>query len=232
MSNTMADVVNVLSEPVFYAYTRVSTRYQKEDRALLEIERFCKERGITLAHKPFVDKATGKNFNRERYIVMKEDVLRPNENNVLIISELDRLGRNKFEILKELTYFKENGIRVMILELPTTLIDFNFDSEINKMLFDTIQDMLIQLYATLAHAEMEKRTKRMTEGIEAMKLRGDWDKYGRPHAVSEEKFDEVYKRVLNKEIRPCDAMKELQLSSATYYRYKKYYEERNKSKAP
>ena len=208
----------------YFAYTRVSTKEQHEDRAVLEIERFCRERGITLAHSVFVDKATGKNFNRERYICMKEDVLRSGD--VLIITELDRLGRNKTEILKELNYFKDKGVRVMILELPTTLMDFKFDSEINKMLFETIQDMLIQLYSTLAHAEMEKRSKRMREGIEAMKLRGEWDRYGRPHAVKSEEFEIVYQRVISKEIRPCDAIKELNLSAASYYRYKKDFENR------
>ena len=202
----------------YFGYTRVSTKEQHEDRALLEIERFCNERGIVLAHSVFVDKATGKNFNRERYICMKEDVLRSGD--VLIITELDRLGRNKTEILKELNYFKDKGVRV------TTLMDFKFDSEINKMLFETIQDMLIQLYSTLAHAEMEKRSKRMREGIEAMKLRGEWDRYGRPHAVKSEVFERVYQRVISKEIRPCDAIKELNLSAASYYRYKKDFENR------
>ena len=52
---------------------------------------------------------------------MKEDVLRVGDE--LIITEVDRLGRNKQETLRELQYYRDNGIRVKILELPTTLMD-------------------------------------------------------------------------------------------------------------
>lgn len=71
----------------------------------------------------FTDKLTGKNFDRPRYTVLVEDVLR--EGDTLIITELDRLGRNKQEILKQLQILKDKGVRVMVLELPTTLIDLS-----------------------------------------------------------------------------------------------------------
>ncbi|WP_294357841.1 recombinase family protein [uncultured Clostridium sp.] len=54
-----------------------------------------------------------------RYTVLRDDILRKGD--TLIITELDRLGRNKKYTLKELQFFKEKEIRVMILELPTTL---------------------------------------------------------------------------------------------------------------
>ncbi|MFV0364353.1 MAG: recombinase family protein, partial [Suipraeoptans sp.] len=44
------------------------------------------------------------------------------EGDSLIVSELDRLGRNKADTLKELQYFKDHKIRVMVLELPTSLM--------------------------------------------------------------------------------------------------------------
>ena len=100
----------------YFAYDRVSTKGQKLDRGLDEIQTFCNEHNIELERDPFVDKQTGRNFDRPRYIVMKEDVLRTGD--VLIITEVDRLGRNKREIVKELNYFKEKGVRVMILEFP------------------------------------------------------------------------------------------------------------------
>ena len=61
--------------------------------------------------KRFADQQTGKNFNRPRYTIMKEDVLRAGDE--LIITEVDRLGRNKQETLKEFQYYRDNGIIVV-----------------------------------------------------------------------------------------------------------------------
>lgn len=206
----------------YFAYDRVSTKNQKLDRGVDEINAFCKDKGIHLERDIFVDKQTGRNFDRPRYIVMKEDVLRTGD--VLIITEVDRLGRNKREIVKELNYFKEKGVRVMILELPTTLMDIpESNDKLYALILETIQNMVIELFACLAQAEIEKKDKRQIEGIQAMKARGDWDKYGRPKACEWAKFVKVYDRVLQKELRPVDAAKELNISIATFYRYKEEY---------
>lgn len=80
-------------------------------------------------------------FNRPRYQVLKEDVLRVGDE--LIITEVDRLGRNKQETLKELQYYRDNGIRVKILELPTTLMDLSkLDNAMARMLMETINNMI------------------------------------------------------------------------------------------
>ncbi|MBR6606259.1 MAG: recombinase family protein, partial [Prevotella sp.] len=162
----------------YFCYHRCSTAQQRLDRGLLELEEFCKSRGIMLKNPPYTDKQTGKNFNRPRYIVLKEDVLR--DGDTLIITEVDRLGRNKREILRELQDLKERGVRVMILELPTTLVDVDIADPLGKLIFETIQNMVIELYACLAQAEVEKKEIRQRQGIEAMKARGDWERYGRP----------------------------------------------------
>lgn len=202
----------------YFAYHRVSSKGQKLDRGIIEIEEFCKSRNITLANPIYTDKQSGRNFDRPRYIVLKEDVLRPQD--VLIITEVDRLGRNKREILKELQYFKDKCIRVMILELPTTLNDINISDPLGKMIYETIQNMVIELYACLAQAEVEKKDKRQREGIEAMKARGEWDKYGRPKACKDEDFAKVYEKVVNGEMTVVAAAKELKVSVPTFYRYK------------
>ena len=120
----------------FYGYHRISTKAQHLDRGIIEIQRFCKNQKIELAGI-FTDKITGKNFNRPRYTVLVEDVLRAGD--TLIITELDRLGRNKQEILKQLQILKEKGVRVMVLELPTTLIDLSeMDNNLAKLMIETI----------------------------------------------------------------------------------------------
>ena len=206
----------------FFSYHRVSTKTQKLDRGLSEIEEFCKGRGIKLANPTYTDKQTGKNFDRPRYIVLKEDVLRSGD--TLIITEVDRLGRNKREILRELNDFKEMGVRVMILELPTTLMDIDIADPLGKLIFETIQNMVIELYACLAQAEVEKKETRQRQGIEAMKARGDWDRYGRPHACSDEDFKKVYDKVRKGELTNVAAAKELGISLPTFYRYREKYD--------
>lgn len=205
-----------------YGYHRTSTAEQHLDRGVKEITDYCMNNHLELV-KIFVDQQSGKNFNRPRYIVMKEDVLRPGD--TLIISELDRLGRNKKETLQELQYFKDNNIRVMILEIPTTLQDFSrMDNDMARMIMDTINNMLIELYATMAQAELEKKEKRQREGIEAKKARGEWDDYGRPKVMDIRQFEKEYKRVIEGKIRPFALMRELGMSRPTFYRYKKNLE--------
>lgn len=124
-----------------YGYHRTSTREQHLDRGIKEITTYCEQNNLEL-EKIFTDQQTGKNFNRPRYQVLKEDVLRAGDE--LIITEVDRLGRNKQETLKELQYYRDNGIRVEILELPTTLMDLSkLDNAMARMLMETINNMLI-----------------------------------------------------------------------------------------
>ncbi|MEQ2843202.1 recombinase family protein [Dorea longicatena] len=208
----------------YYGYHRISTKEQHLDRGIIEIERFCESQKIKL-ERIFTDKITGKNFDRPRYTVLIEDVLRSGD--TLIITELDRLGRNKREILKQLRILEEKGVRVMVLELPTTLIDLSqMENNLAKMMIETINSVLIEIYASLAQAEMEKKEKRQREGMEAKKLRGEWDEVGRPRAIEQEKFNQEFLRVIEKEVTPTQLQKELGLTSSTFYRYRKKFFEK------
>ena len=134
------------------------------------------------------------------------------------------MGRNKQETLKELQYYRDNNIRVKILELPTTLMDISkLDNSMAQMLMETVNNMLIELYAAMAQAEIEKKEKRQREGIDAKKARGDWDDYGRPAVMSIEDFAAEYQKVLSGEIKPFELMKKLGMSKTTYYRYVKKF---------
>ena len=200
-----------------YGYHRTSTREQHLDRGIAEIKAYCEQNQLEL-ERIFTDQQTGKNFNRPRYQVLKEDVLRSGDE--LIITEVDRLGRNKRETLKELQYFRDHNIRVKILELPTTLIDISkLDNTMAQMLMETVNNMLIELYAAMAQAEIEKKEKRQREGIEAKKARGDWDDYGRPPVMTEDDFAKEYQKVLDGTIRPFELMRQLNMKKTTFYRY-------------
>lgn len=211
-----------------YGYHRTSTTDQHLDRGITEINDYCKTHNLDLV-KIYTDQQTGKNFNRPRYQVMKEDVLRSGD--ILIISELDRLGRNKRDTMKEIQYFKDHDVRLMVLELPTTLIDFSSMKEITaKMMLECINNMMLELYASMAQAEIEKKEKRQREGMAEMKKRGEWHKYGRPKAMNYDVFCKHYQRVLRGEIKPFELIDELGLTKPTYYRYKKQYEDQNGAK--
>ena len=200
-----------------YGYHRTSTKEQHLDRGVAEITEYCKQNHLDL-ERIYTDQQTGKNFNRPRYQVLKEDVLRPGDE--LIITEVDRLGRNKQDTLKELQYFKDNNIRVKILELPTTLMDYSkLDNSMAQMLMETVNNMIIELYAAMAQSEIEKKEKRQREGIQAKKDRGEWSDYGRPVLLSQDSFREKYQKVLLGEIRPFELMRKLNISKSTYYRY-------------
>ena len=201
---------------MIYGYHRTSTTDQHLDRGLKEIERFCANQNLNL-EKIYTDQQTGKNFNRPRYQVLKEDILR--EGDTLIVTELDRLGRNKQDTLKELRYFAEKGVRVMILEIPTTTQDLStLDNSMAKMIMETINNMLIELYATMAQAEIEKKEKRQQEGIAAKKARGEWADYGRPKAEKPSNWDEVIERWRAGEITAVKAMELTGTKKTTFYK--------------
>jgi len=207
-----------------YGYHRTSTTDQKLDRGLIAIREHCKNHKLEL-DELFTDQLTGKSFDRPDYAVLKRMA---KAGDSIILAELDRLARNKTGILKELQYYKDKGIRVMILEIPTTLIDYsalaNQKHDISAMLMETVNNMLIEMYATFAHAEMQKREKRQQEGIEAKKLRGDWGDYGRPKAIDFEVFSAEYEKVLRGELKPFECARKLGMKIPTFYGYRRKYE--------
>lgn len=208
----------------YVAYHRTSTKEQHLDRGITEILNYCRDNNIPLyKDKVYTDQQTGKNFQRPRYQMIKEEILESGD--TLIVTELDRLGRNKNATLQELRYYSDNGIRVMILEIPTTLQDLTkFDNQMAVMVMETINNMLIELYAAMAQAEIEKKEKRQREGIQAKKERGEWNDYGRPRKMDLEEFRKEYQSVINNELRPFELMNKLGLTKPTFYRYKNLIE--------
>lgn len=210
----------------FYGYNRVSTKFQHLDRGRKAIEDFCKANGYPL-EKIYEDKQTGKNFDRPRFIVLKEDVLRPGD--TLIIPEYDRIGRSDEtrDILRE---FKQMGIRVIFLDIPTTMIDLtSLSDDMAKMVMSCINDMLISFYDLQARTELARKQKRQREGMESMRARGEWDRYGRPRRMKQEDFAKAYQRVLDGQIGSLALMRELGLNRDTYFRYIREYKKSNPS---
>lgn len=210
-----------ITSKMYYGYHRVSTREQNLDRGVKGIQDFCDKNNYHL-EKIFVDKMSDKTFDRPRYTVLKEDVLRKGD--TLIVYELDRLARNKKSICDELHYFEEKGIRVMILDIPTTTISLPEETDgMNRLITETINKVIIEIYAMQAETEMQRKEKRQREGIQAKKDRGEWDDYGRKRVMSLDEFSKYYKKVEAGQIGSLELMRKLKMSKTTYFRYVKEY---------
>ncbi len=167
-----------MNNKIFY-YARVSSREQNLDR---QIEAFKKlgadEREI------ICDIESGKDFNRSGYQALKNTMLRSGD--TLIVKSLDRLSRNKSDIKNELQYFKDNNIRLKVIDLPTTMMDL---PEGQEWVFDMVNNILIEVLGTIAEQERQTIRKRQREGIDAAKAKGKH--IGRPQAVKPANWDEV-----------------------------------------
>ncbi len=189
-----------------YGYARVSTREQNTDRQLESLIKFgVPEQNI------IVDKASGKDTEREGYQYLKRQVLRRGD--TLVIKELDRLSRNKTDIKRELETFKEMGVRVKIMDIPTTLTDFPPEQ---LWVQDMINSILIEVLGSIAENERMKIRARQREGIEVSKRRNV--RFGRPPAPLPENWRNVMTAVQRGEMRPVDAMRELGISKSSFYR--------------
>jgi len=189
-----------------YGYARVSTREQNEDRQLEALIRFgVPEQNI------IVDKASGKDTEREGYQYLKRQILRKGD--TLVIKELDRLSRNKADIKRELEEFKAAGVRVKILDIPTTLTDFPPDQD---WVMDMINAILIEVLGSIAENERRKIRARQREGIDAAKKKNV--RFGRPAKPLPDNWQEVIADVRSGKKKPVEAMHELGISKSCYYR--------------
>lgn len=200
-----------------FLYARVSTSEQNLDRQILALKEFCQKENIVIDERDiFTDKETGKTMDRENYQLMKH-FLRPGD--TLIIKELDRLARRKDLIKNELEFFKQNKVRVKVLNLPTTLVDF---PEGQEWVFEMINTILIEVISALAEEEMRRLKSRQREGIEAAKLKGKH--LGRPKAEFPDEWDDVYMNWKAHKITAKSAMEQLGLKRTTFYKLAKLYE--------
>lgn len=199
-----------------YGYIRVSTKEQNEARQ----EQQLKEKGCNLI---LMDKATGKDFDRPNYKLLKQVV---REGDKVIFTELDRLGRNYDQIKEEIRYFDNIGVEVDFLDFPMPTTS---DPLINKML----RDQIINTLAYVAQKELEKNKCRRSQGIESMPIDKKTGKRislktgrvtGRPKTEITEDFIRIYNQWKNKELTAVKSMDLLGLKRNTFYRLVKEYE--------
>ena len=149
-----------MSERKIYGYMRVSSKEQNEDRqriALLEMG--VQEKDI------FMDKQSGKDFERTQY---KRLLRKLDENSVLYIKSIDRLGRNYSDLNEQWRIItKEKKADIVVIDMPI------LDTRREKNLLGTfISDIILALLSYVAENERINIKQRQAEGIAAAKARG------------------------------------------------------------
>lgn len=201
-------------------YARVSSKEQNPDRQLNALKAFVSEENI------LVDKMSGKNLERPAYQALK-GALGLRSGDTLVICSLDRLSRSKEDIKQELQWFKEQGIRLKILDLPTSLVEV---PEGQEWIVDMIQNVLIEVLSSIAEQERLTIRKRQREGIEAARKKGKH--LGRPVLERPAQFEDVYRIWKRGDVTAKSAMQKLHVSSSSFYRMVKKYEQEDASKGP
>lgn len=195
-----------------YGYARVSTVEQNTDRQIEALmQNGVEERDI------IIDKASGKDLERIGYISLKEQLLRSGD--TLVVKSLDRLSRNKSDIKNELDYFRNKGIRLKIIDLPTTMIELQ---EGQEWVVEMVNNILIEVMSSIAEQERKTIRQRQREGIEVAKKQGKH--LGRPQTEYPLNWENIYEVWRKGEITAKNAMEQLNLKRTTFYKLVKKYE--------
>ncbi|HBV83309.1 MAG TPA: resolvase [Lachnospiraceae bacterium] len=205
-------------------YARVSSREQNLDRQLIALRQYVAEDMIV------TDKASGKDFDRPGYQSLKVGIGKLVKGDTLYIKSLDRFSRNKEDAKKELQYFSKIGVRVKILDLPTTMTDI---AEGQEWIIDMINNILIEVLSSIAENERITIRSRQKEGLDAMPIDKTSGKriskktgrcIGRPPIEFPSDFDIYYRKWKNKEITGVAAMSALGLKPNSFYKLIHRYE--------
>ena len=187
-----------------YGYARVSTKEQNLDRQMIALQaQGIDERNI------IIDKESGKDFDRKGYQSLKNTMLRRGD--TLIVKSLDRLSRKKCHIKKELEYFKEHGIRLKVIDLPTTMIDFTDGQE---WVLEMVNNILIEVLGTIAEQERASIKQRQAEGIAAAKAKGV--KFGRRPMERPPEFETVHNKWKEGQLSARKAALQLGITHRTF----------------
>ena len=193
-----------------FGYCRVSSNDQKEDRQLeAMLELGINERDI------FVDKCSGKNFDRPQYQALKVQL---REGDILVIKSIDRLGRNYKQICEEWREItREIKANIKVLDMP--VLD---TTRTEGLIGEVISDIVLQLLSYVAEQERAFIKQRQAEGIKLAKEKGK--RLGKPPIEYPENWDNVYKVWKSGAITAREAMKQLNLKPTSFYKLAKKYD--------
>ena len=194
---------------ITYGYVRVSSTDQNEDRQMIALHQV----GVEDKHI-FMDKQSGKDFDRPQY---KKMVKKMRHGDLLYVLSIDRLGRNYDEIQHQWRILtKEIGIDVCVIDMPL------LDTRRSKDLLGTfVADLVLQVLSFAAHNERDNIRKRQAEGIAAAKARGVH--MGRPNKKVPDDFPEIVKQWEKKQITIKEAASRCDMCESTFYKKLREY---------
>ena len=192
-----------MEEINIYGYMRVSSKEQNEDRQKIALT----EMGVP-ENNIYMDKQSGKDFERTQY---KRLLRKLNENSVLYIKSIDRLGRNYGELNEQWRIItKEKKADIVVIDTPL------LDTRREKNLLGTfISDVVLALLSYVAENERTNIKQRQAEGIAAAKARGV--KFGRPPLPIPENFYQMHKDWRAGKITIDEAAKACNMCPKTFY---------------
>ncbi|MGW6189377.1 recombinase family protein [Bacillus cereus] len=196
---------------ISFGYIRVSSKEQNLDRQYKALESH-----VTDTKYIYSDKASGKDFEREGFQNMLKAM---REGDTLYIKSIDRLGRNKAQIKEYLEYFKKEKIRVKIIDLPTTMADVPAGQD---WVIDMINNIIIEVYTSIAEQERRTIKERQREGIDAAAAKGKH--LGRPVMALPENWDTLYCDWKSGKLKAVEFMAAVNMKKATFYKKVKAYE--------
>ena len=187
-----------------YGYARVSTIEQKEDRQIFAL----REKGVNETNI-YLDKVSGKNFERDMYLSMMQK-LKPGD--LLYVKSIDRLGRNYRDIIDQWRFLtKEKQVDIVILDMPL------LDTRKGKDLMGTfLSDIVLQVLSFVAENERVNIRQRQREGIDLARMRGVH--LGRPLKKLPSWFPLICEKWCMRQISGKDAARILRISQSTFYR--------------
>lgn len=192
-----------------YAYVRVSTIDQNEERQMVEMRKL----GIE-DDNIFKDKQSGKNFERPQY---KKLIRKLRKGDLLYILSIDRLGRNYEEIQTQWRFLtREKEIDIAVIDMPL------LDTRRGKDLMGTfLADIVLQVLSFVAQNERENIRKRQAQGIAAAKAKGY--KFGRPAIKTPSDFGQTIKQWETGQLKLIEAAEKCSMSTSTFYRRLREY---------
>ncbi|MCQ6282368.1 recombinase family protein [Bacillus sp. EB600] len=194
-----------------FGYVRVSSKEQNEARQMETMRKEgIEERDI------FIDKASGKNFERPQYQLLKQMV---REGDTVVFDSITRMGRNMDDTMKEYKWFVENGVQLRFIKESM----INTGNEHDDVMKRAIQTIILTLLTAFAEKEREEIKTRQAEGIAVAKAQGKH--LGRPKTEITQEFEQAYKQWKDNEITAVEAMKKVNVPRSTFYRIAKEYEE-------
>lgn len=191
---------------MIYGYIRVSSITQNIDRQLEEMKKYnIPEENL------FIDKQSGKDFNRENYQILRDKI---KKGDLLIVKSIDRLGRNYNMIIEEWRYItKTVECDIFVIDMP--LLDTR--STPQNLVGRFIADIVLQILSFVAETERENTRQRQAEGIRIAKAKGVH--MGRPKLTLPENFFAVMDKYIAKELKSKQAANLLDMPISTFFKY-------------